>query len=97
MPIFAVAAIGCLLLPLLWGVAAFRARRGRAPGDVPLDSAVIQGAASLAAFPVAVGLPYAWAGVAALVVADLIAVGAVLMPLWSRRNVSARTYQRGSA
>lgn len=83
-PIFAVAAIACLLLPLLWGIAAFRTWKGAAIKDLPVISTVLQGTASLVALPVATTLPYNWADVTTLVAADLIALGVTLRPRWSR-------------
>ncbi|MGI5138562.1 hypothetical protein [Streptomyces sp. CA-106110] len=46
----------------------------------------LQGVASLVALPVAKALPYNWANVTILVAADLVALGIVLRPLWSRRT-----------
>ncbi|MFB7290241.1 hypothetical protein [Actinacidiphila glaucinigra] len=83
-PIFAVAAIGCLLFPLLWGIAAFRSWRGAVLKDLPAITTVLQWVALLLALPAAMSLPYSWAGVTALLAADLVAVGVVLRPRWSR-------------
>lgn len=86
-PIFAVAAIACLLFPLLWGIAAFRTWKGATVKDLPVISTVLQGAASLVALPVAATLPYNWADVTTLVAADLVALGVALRPRWSRRTL----------
>jgi hypothetical protein len=93
-PVFAVTAIACLLLPLLWGILAVRTRKHLATRDLPVISAVLQGVASLAALPVAATLPYGWADVAILVAADLIALGGVLRPRWSRRTLTSRFRSR---
>lgn len=87
-PMFAVAAIVCLLFPLLWGITAFRARRAAVVKGLAVLTTVLQGAASLVVFPVAAALPYAWADVAALGAGDLVALGAAVQPLWSRRVVT---------
>lgn len=88
-PIFAVAAIACLLFPLLWGIAAFRTWKGAAMRGLPVFSTLLQGTTSLVAFPVATTLPYKWAEVATLVVADLLALGVALRPCRSRRTTTA--------
>ncbi|MGW3660991.1 hypothetical protein ACWD6R_37525 [Streptomyces sp. NPDC005151] len=88
-PIFAVAAIVCLLFPLLWGIAAFRTWKAAAVKDLPAISTVLQGAALLVALPVAMTLPYNWANVTTLVAAELVALGVALRPRWSRRTVTA--------
>lgn len=83
-PIFGVSAIACLLFPLLWGIAAFRKRKGAAVKGLPVLSTVLQGVALLVALPAATTLPYKWADVTTLVVA-------VLIGLWvSSRDRSAR-------
>ena len=51
--------------------------------DLPVITAVLQGLASLLAFPVAASLPYNLAIVAALIAADLVALDVVLRPRWS--------------
>ncbi|MFF8367486.1 hypothetical protein ACF05W_01435 [Streptomyces lydicus] len=86
LPFFAVAAIACLLFPLLWGIAAFRTRKGAAVKDLSEISTVLQGVTSLVALPVAKALPYNWANLPILVAADLVALSIVLRPLWSRRT-----------
>jgi hypothetical protein len=85
LPFFAVAAIACLLFPLLWGIAAFRTWRGAVVKDLAEVSTVLQGVASLVALPVALALPCNWADVTALVAADLIALYTVLRRRWSCR------------
>lgn len=87
-PIFAVAAIACLLLPLLWGIAAVRTRRSAPMKGLPVISTVLQGTASLVALPVAGTLPYNWADVTALVAADLVALCVAMRPRWSRRTLT---------
>ncbi|MEV0975937.1 hypothetical protein [Streptomyces sp. NPDC049915] len=84
LPFFAVAAIVCLLFPLLWGIAAFRTWKGAAVKDLSEVTTVLQGVTSLVALPVAKTLPYHWADVTFLVAAGLVALGIVLRPLWSR-------------
>lgn len=86
LPLFAVAAIACLLFPLLWGIAAFRTWKGAVVKDLAEMSTVLQGLALLVALPVALTLPYNWADAAALVAADLVALYTVLRRLWSRRT-----------
>lgn len=85
-PVFAGAAIACLVFPLLWGITAFRTRKGKEMKDLPVISAVLQATASLVALPVAATLPDNWADVTVLVAADLVALGVVLGPRWSRRT-----------
>lgn len=87
-PVFAVAAIACLLFPLLWGVAAFRTWKGAAMKDLPVISTVMQGTASLVALPAAATLPHNWADVTILVAADMVALGAALRPRWPRRTLT---------
>jgi len=77
-PLFAVAAIACLLLPLLWGIAAFRTRKGAAVKDLVVAAIVLQGGTSLLALPVAASMPYSWADFMILVAADAVALGVVL-------------------
>ncbi|MCF3136187.1 hypothetical protein [Streptomyces olivochromogenes] len=90
LPIFAVAAIACLMFPLLWGIAAFRTRKDAAVKGLPVFSTVLQGVALLVALPVATTLPYSWADVATL-------VAAVLIALWaSSRDRSGRRTGLGS-
>jgi len=84
LPIFAVAAIACLLFPLLWGIAAFRTWKGAVVKDLPEISTVLQGVALLVALPVATTLPYNWADVTTLVAAELAALVVLLRPHWSR-------------
>ncbi|MDJ0385833.1 hypothetical protein [Streptomyces sp. G-G2] len=88
-PIFAVAAIVCLLFPLLWGIAAFRTWKAAAVKDLPAISTVLQGAALLVALPVAMTLPYNWADVTTLVAAELFALGVALRPRWSLRTATS--------
>jgi hypothetical protein len=88
-PVFAVAAIACLLFPLLWGISAVRTRKRAAMRDLPVISAILQGTTSLVALPVALTLRYGWADAAILVAADLVALGAVLRPRWSRRTLAS--------
>ncbi|MFF3469320.1 hypothetical protein ACWCQN_35045 [Streptomyces sp. NPDC001984] len=91
-PGFAVAAIACLLFPLLWGIAAFRKWKGAAVKGLPVFSTVLQGVTLLVALPVATTLPYNWADVTTL-------IAAVLIALWaSSRDRSGRAGQAlGSA
>ncbi|MFE0509534.1 hypothetical protein [Streptomyces sp. NPDC058964] len=90
LPFFAVAAIVCLLFPLLWGISAFRTWRGAVVTDLAEISTVLQGVALLVALPVALTLPYNWADVTALVAADLVALCTVLRRPWSRRTALRR-------
>ncbi|MEU9500361.1 hypothetical protein [Streptomyces sp. NPDC048196] len=85
-PMFAVAAIVCLLFPLLWGIAAFRTGQGKAVKDLPAITTVLQVVALLVALPAAMSLPYNWADVTALVAADLVALSVALRPRWPRRT-----------
>jgi hypothetical protein len=87
-PFFGLLAIVCLLFPLLWGITVVCRRKGRPVQGLVVMSAVTQGAALLLALPTAAGLPYGWAGVTALVVAELLALGIALQPLWSRHRAA---------
>ncbi|MCW7946286.1 hypothetical protein AAW14_30900 [Streptomyces hygroscopicus] len=86
LPFFGVAAISCLLFPLLWGIAAFRTWKGAAVKDLAEIATVLQGVALLMALPVAWTLPYSWADVTALAAADLVALCTVLRRLWLGRT-----------
>jgi hypothetical protein len=93
-PTFALAAVLCLLFPLLWGIAAIRARKGAAMKDLAVAFAVLQGTASLVALPVAATLPWNWADVTALVAADVIALGVALRPHWQRWTLPLAAWHR---
>ncbi|MGW4565143.1 hypothetical protein ACWEN3_22875 [Streptomyces sp. NPDC004561] len=86
LPFFALAAIACLLFPLLWGIAAFRTSKGAVVKDLAEISAVLQGVALLIALPVAMSLPYNWASVTTLVAAELVALVTVLRRFWQGRT-----------
>ena len=89
LPILALATIACLLFPLLWGIATFRAWRGAAMKGLPVVSVVLEGAASLVALSVIAALPYDWADITAIVAADLIALAVALRPRWQRHALSS--------
>ncbi|MGW6708215.1 hypothetical protein ACWGDE_25435 [Streptomyces sp. NPDC054956] len=86
-PLCALLAIVCLFFPLLWGIAVMRRRTGRSGQKLVVTSTVLQGFGLLPALPVASTLPYGWAGVTALVGAELLALGIALQQLWSRQRV----------
>ncbi|MGW3248028.1 hypothetical protein [Streptomyces sp. NPDC001070] len=87
-PIFAAAAVACLLFPALWGITVFRTWRGLAAKGLPVFSTVLQGVALLLALPAATTLPHSWAYVAILVAAELVA-------LWA--SSEGRTARAGQA
>ncbi|MGW2376322.1 MULTISPECIES: hypothetical protein [Kitasatospora] len=87
-PFFALAAVVCLVFPLLWGITVMRTRKGRSARELLTASAIVQGLTLLLALPVAASLPYGWAGVTALIAAELIALRIALQPLWSRHRAA---------
>jgi fumarate reductase subunit D len=78
--LFTVLGFVCVVFPLLWGLTARWARRASAvKAPTAVVTIVLQGFASLGAFPLALTLPYGWVDATALGLADLLALVAVVI------------------
>ncbi|GGQ84432.1 hypothetical protein [Kitasatospora griseola] len=79
-PTLGLALLAGLVIPVLWGAAAVRARTGRTVGTLPTITMVLQGVGLLFAFAAARALPHGLPWGAALVASGLLAVAAVRVP-----------------
>ncbi|MFC8722636.1 hypothetical protein [Kitasatospora sp. NPDC057198] len=86
LPLYALAALVCLLLPLRWARTALRARSGRSAWPRPAVTALLQGATLVFALPLALTLPQGPAWATALVTAQLLAVVAAVAAAQTARR-----------